>query len=101
MAFKNDVADDMAPVRHPYWPVWPFVWPPLGTLSGHVGYLVWSHWVPRLVPLGTSFGPVGHPVGQPSSRKKKNNNFIKKKISVVVADWKRGKKIFRFSVFNP
>jgi hypothetical protein len=47
MAFKNDVADDMAPVRHPIWP----------------------YWAPRLAPSGPRHAPrlarlalVRHPV---------------------------------------
>jgi hypothetical protein len=53
VAFKNDVADDMAPV-------WPRRAPRLATPSGHPsgtpsGYPVWPS-------SGTPSGPVGHPV---------------------------------------
>jgi hypothetical protein len=51
MAFKNDVADDVAPV-------WPHQ-APSGTPSGH------PVWPPRPAPLGTLSGPGGHPVWPP------------------------------------
>jgi hypothetical protein len=83
MAYKNDVADDMAPVGHSIWPlVRPSVWPPLGTPSGPIRYPVWPRWASRLaprralhlVPFGTLSGPrwaphldlVWHPSGPPS-----------------------------------
>jgi hypothetical protein len=114
MVFKNDVADDMAPVGHSVWPRWAPrlarrhpVWHPVG------------HWPPvwppsaRRAPLLAPVGPpVRHPVWPPSGTlsgprrapcpapvgSKKNLFFI---FLVVVAGWKRGEKIFRFSVFNP
>jgi hypothetical protein len=68
-------------VRHPVWPV---------------GHFVWLGWAPRLALLGTPFGPrrapclasFGHPSGTPSGPRQ-------------APSWKRGKKTFQFSVFNP
>jgi hypothetical protein len=68
VAFKNDVADDMALV-------WPRRAPRLATLSGHssdtpsgpVGHPIWPRWALRLALSGTPSGhPVGHPVRPPS-----------------------------------
>jgi hypothetical protein len=55
MAFKNDVADDMAPVGHS-------VWHRLAP-SGPVGHTVWP---PVRPPSGTPSGPVWPPVQPPS-----------------------------------
>jgi hypothetical protein len=77
MAFKNDVADDMAPV-----------WPRLAPRQA-------PHLAPRRAPR---LAPRRAPV---ESKKKKNNNFLFLFFLVVFAGWKRGEKIFQFSVFNP
>jgi hypothetical protein len=57
MAFKNDVAADVAPV-------WPRRAPHLATPSGHLIWPPIGHpvWPPRLAPSGT---PSGHPVWPP------------------------------------
>jgi hypothetical protein len=80
----------------PSGPVWPSVWPPR---------LATPVWPPRLAtssghlsgpPSGPRLAPVGHPVRPPSGRKKKKKNFFF--FLVVVAGWKRGQKIFQFSI---
>jgi hypothetical protein len=63
MAFKNDVADDVAiknDVADDMASVWPRRAPRLATPSG-------PRRAPRLAPSGTPSGPVGHPVWPPSS----------------------------------
>jgi hypothetical protein len=86
-------------VRHPVWPVGHSAWPP----SGPVGHLVWplSSGHPRLATLS------GHPVWPPpsgprpaavGSKKNKINKIFILFFWVVVAGWKRGQKIFQFSI---
>jgi hypothetical protein len=92
-------------VRHPVWPVghsvwprrapvWPLVrhpvWPPSSTPSGPVWPSVLpprlaTRWEPRLAP---------RPAAVESKKKKKKKIFF----LVVVAGWKRGQKIFQFSI---
>jgi hypothetical protein len=59
----------------------------------------------RLAPSGTPSGPIWYPVwppsGTPSGRHRVEKKIKKKICLVVVAGWKRGQKIFQFSVFNP
>jgi hypothetical protein len=75
MAFKNDVADDMAPI-------WPCRAPRLATPSGH--------------PSGTLSGPCRAPRPAAIGSKKKKKFFFF--FLVVAAGWKRGQKIFQFSI---
>jgi hypothetical protein len=83
MAFKIDVADDMAPVGHSVWPHWSprlalvehSVWPRLAPS-------IWLCLAPRLAPIRTL---------------EKNLIFFVF-VLVVVAGWKRREKIFRFSI---
>jgi hypothetical protein len=97
MAFKNGVADDMAPIGHSIWPIW---LPPYGSLrlapfgppSGPCG-------APCLAPIWTPSGPHLDPVRPPSGQKKQFFFYF------FLFFWgcccrleKRGKNI---SVFNP
>jgi hypothetical protein len=80
-------------VRHPIWPpVWRPGWPP-----------GWSgpYWAPRLAPRrAPRRAPHPAPVGSKKNILFYFNLFIYLFL-VVVAGWKKGEKIFRFSVFNP
>jgi hypothetical protein len=57
MAFKNDVADDMAPIRHRLAPVWPPSGPPSGPVGPPVRHPVWYPVGPLVwPPSGTTSG---------------------------------------------
>jgi hypothetical protein len=59
MAFKTDVADDVAPV-------WPRLAPRRTPRSAPVGHPIRPRWAPRLTPSGTPSGtPIRPPSGTP------------------------------------
>jgi hypothetical protein len=85
-------------VCHLFWPRWA---PRLALRLAPLGHSVSPRWAPHLALLGTLSDPSGTPSGprwapHPApvgSEKKIIISFL-----VVVVGWKRGEKIFRFSI---